>query len=311
MVAQFADISVFSDANIDWQAYKAWSLEGDGISRVAMRSSYGTGYVDGHFDAYRKGARLAGIDAMLIYHYAYPQFNDPQAEADWAHHVIGIVRDQDIVVLDFEEGVSQATAAWAYAWLARQEQNYGGKLPAIYGSSSYIRERLQDARLARYPLWLADWQFTPDARPVCPPPWASYPWLQYTDHATVPGIAGAVDANIYLGGTMIPSGWHDDGVTLTASNGNKVVLGFRDYVLSHNWDPTNLPLENEQHADPLELSNPSLGAGSRQRFRWLTLEYTPAIGVVIGWTGQELIKMEQLLKHYQDIVDQAKKVLSS
>src|SRR5207245_336630 len=35
----------------------------------------------------------------------------------------------------------------------------------------------------------------------------------------------------------VPAGWKDDGTTLTAPNGYKVVQGFRGYVLAHEWHP--------------------------------------------------------------------------
>jgi hypothetical protein len=45
----------------------------------------------------------------------------------------------------------------------------------------------------------------------------------------------------------IPTGWHDDGTTLTAPNGVKVVHGFRDMILNHNpeWDSNLIPLDVE------------------------------------------------------------------
>src|SRR5580765_2647728 len=189
MVPQFCDVSQFQPANIDWQAYKAWSAIADGISRVAIRSSYGVGYKDVHFAQYRQGALAAGIDQILFYHYSYPSLNSAVNEANSQRQIVGDVRPQDLLVLDFEENVDAATSAWALAWLAQQEANYSGKLPRIYASSAYIQERLNDSRLAKYPLWLANWTFNPNIRPPVPTPWSSYEIVQYTDHATnVPGI---------------------------------------------------------------------------------------------------------------------------
>jgi GH25 family lysozyme M1 (1,4-beta-N-acetylmuramidase) len=197
---QFVDVSQFQPANIDWKAYKAWSASGDGISRVSLRSSYGNGYQDPHFAAYRQGALAAGIDVLILYHYSYPSINNPIAEANSQYNIVGAIRPQDILILDFEENVPQATPAWALAWLGQQEANYGGKLPGLYASSAYIQARLQDSRLAKYPLWLANWQYTPDERPPVPAPWTQYEFAQYTDRATnVPGIGGTVDADIFLG----------------------------------------------------------------------------------------------------------------
>lgn len=93
----------------------------------------------------------------------------------------------------------------------------------------------------------------------------------------------------------IPNGWQYDTAKkeLTAPNGFKVVLGFCDHVLNNPWDPGNVPLENEAGVNPLEISNPGLGGGTRQRFRKTTLEYTAKMGVFESWTGQELIALEQ------------------
>ncbi|HZU68846.1 MAG TPA: hypothetical protein VFA09_16330 [Ktedonobacteraceae bacterium] len=90
---------------------------------------------------------------------------------------------------------------------------------------------------------------------------------------------------------IIPAGWHDDGNTLTAPNGHKVVHGFREYVLKNNWPPANMPLQEEIGRNPLEESNPSLGAGTQQVFRWTMLEWTPSRGVFIAWIGQEFLKI--------------------
>ncbi|GHO85793.1 hypothetical protein [Dictyobacter formicarum] len=92
----------------------------------------------------------------------------------------------------------------------------------------------------------------------------------------------------------VPTGWKDDGTTLTAPNGNPVVKGFRSYILTHGWDSDDLPLEAEQSVSQLEVGNPGLGGGSRQRFRRTTLEWNPTHAVFEAWTGQELIALEQL-----------------
>jgi hypothetical protein len=93
------------------------------------------------------------------------------------------------------------------------------------------------------------------------------------------------------------AGWKYDSQVKqwTAPNGFIVQMGFADEV-SKSWNPQDLPLENEQSVSQLELSNPSLGGGSRQRFRMTTLEWTPARGVFRAWTGPELIELEKRLQ---------------
>ena len=108
------------------------------------------------------------------------------------------------------------------------------------------------------------------------------------------------------GTTMtIPQGWHDNGSVLTAPNGVRVQHGFRDYVLKHAWDPDNWPLQAEEGATQLELSNPSLGGGTRQLFRKAMLEFTPHRGVFEAWIGSELRAYHQTLATLQSQLLQA------
>jgi hypothetical protein len=89
----------------------------------------------------------------------------------------------------------------------------------------------------------------------------------------------------------IPSGWRDDGTTLTAPNSVPVVKGFRDYVLNHQWDNFNLPLHPEYGANPMDPEAPSVGAGTRQDFREGSLGWTPSMGVARVWVGDELLAL--------------------
>src|SRR5258707_819902 len=116
--------------------------------------------------------------------------------------------------------------------------------------------------------------------------WQTYAWSggqwdprahiqQYSNGVIMSGQSVDYDRSIKSdygqwtqGGTMVPANWKDDGTTLTAPNGVKVVHGFRDYVLAHNWDPGNIPLAAEFGTSLLESSNPSLGGGTQQLFNW-------------------------------------------
>lgn len=95
------------------------------------------------------------------------------------------------------------------------------------------------------------------------------------------------------GGSMVPTGWTDANNVLTAPNGVSVRLGFRDFVLSNNWSKDNWPLGAEYGTDLLEASNPSLGGGTQQVFRWGMLAYTATRGVFMEWCGVELAYARQ------------------
>ena len=87
----------------------------------------------------------------------------------------------------------------------------------------------------------------------------------------------------------VPTGWSDDGMTLKAPNGHRVVKGFRDYILTHSWDRADVPLQEEEQLAQIEESNTSLGAGSRQIFAVSMLEWTKKLGVKQANVGQELL----------------------
>lgn len=95
----------------------------------------------------------------------------------------------------------------------------------------------------------------------------------------------------------IPTGWRDDGTTLTAPNGVGVVRGFREWVLSHSWDTNNTPLAAERviASGSIEPGNPAMGPGSRQDFRFASLGWTQATGVYVIAVGQDIVALEQQL----------------
>jgi hypothetical protein len=105
----------------------------------------------------------------------------------------------------------------------------------------------------------------PVNRARCPGP---YPW-------------DALWAYLKGGGTTgtIPQGWKDDGKVLSFG-GIPVDSGFRGYILSHQWDPANVPLGPAYGANPAQLHRPDLGIGTRQLFKFGLLWWTPKAGVV-------------------------------
>lgn len=222
----YADISSYQ-GGIDWQQYVAWARQWDGIARVAVKATEGAGFTDPRFYANHAEALAAGVDVIISYHFGRPDLNGAVTEANWMYQVVGNSRAQDLLMLDYEQNTSAATAEWAYDFLSRLE-SLSGRLPAIYASAAYIRTRLQDARLARFPLILAEWTYDAAARPGCPAPWTSYLAIQYSDKASIPGISGAVDANVFLG---------EIGQSMTKLNTHGEVADFLDvdqFIAGHS-----------------------------------------------------------------------------
>lgn len=106
--------------------------------------------------------------------------------------------------------------------------------------------------------------------------------------------------------TGVPTGWKDDGTTLTAPNGVKVIRGFRAYVLANKWDKSNWPLVAEYSSNSIEPGNPSIGAGVRQDFRWMSLGWTEAKDVYVIWTGQDFLALRQQLADALKMVEDLK-----
>jgi hypothetical protein len=116
----------------------------------------------------------------------------------------------------------------------------------------------------------------------------------------------AREGNATGGGTTkaVPTGCKDDGTTKTAPNGVPVTLGFRGYVLGHDWDANDWPLAAERHLESIEPGDPGAGAGQRQDFRMTSLGWNSARGVYRIWVGRDLAALEvQLADRDKRIAD--------
>lgn len=116
------------------------------------------------------------------------------------------------------------------------------------------------------------------------------------NRARCPGPAYPLDElirNLPAGGNIsmstIPQGWADDGQTLTAPNGHKVALGFRNWILQNGIDKLGQPLEEEHGANPVEeYWSQTPPDGTRQLFNFGELGYTKARGAYLVGIGNEL-----------------------
>lgn len=198
MSGLYVDMSAARKEIVDWQVYKEWSARQDGQARVAMRASYGYGYSDALYASYASGAKGVGIETVISYHYAYPQYNSPSSEATWfVNQVEQQFQGQQILMLDFEENNSLATAEWAIEFLGVVKAH--GHIPVIYADLSMIADKLQDDRLPEFGLILADWTYDPANWPPVPAPWKHLFAWQYSDNVTVPGLNLTADGNVFFG----------------------------------------------------------------------------------------------------------------
>lgn len=123
---------------------------------------------------------------------------------------------------------------------------------------------------------------------VVVPPWKTRPLSADPTKEPQHGETQAPKPTPVTPGT--PLGWHDDGKTLTAPNGFKVVAGFRNFILGQkDWDHNDMPLQNEENVPGLEISNVSLGPGSQQVFLYSLLGWTKEKGVMREYIGKEYL----------------------
>jgi hypothetical protein len=79
----------------------------------------------------------------------------------------------------------------------------------------------------------------------------------------------------------VPQGWKDSGEALVAPNGKAVVLGFRKWILAHDWRGDDVPLGNEYGTD----------TGSRQDFLYEFLLWDKQSNVISSHPyGQEYLR---------------------
>lgn len=78
----------------------------------------------------------------------------------------------------------------------------------------------------------------------------------------------------------LPAGWTDDGTTLRAPNCPQVVtLGNRDWILSTNWRPENVPITSAY----------AWNGGTRQDFLYCSLAWDKTRGVYVCETEDQIV----------------------
>lgn len=196
---QYIDISGWQEpSSIDWQAYKQWSASVDGVSRVAIKVNEGTAGIDAHCHQHWLNALEAGIDQIILYHYARPDLNANAGDevASYLYQIGSGLRKNDLLMLDYEK--MPESAVWALEWLKNISSKFAPERCAIYANRNAVLTHLQDSSLAAFPLILAQWTYDANDIPSAPLPWTSMLALQYSNKQNVPGVSGAVDADVFL-----------------------------------------------------------------------------------------------------------------
>lgn len=186
------DVSHYQ-GTIDW-AQVAQSGRAFGIAKATE----GTGYVDPKLATNFAGMKSAGVvrGAYCFFH----ADEDPIAQADHYLATAQLAQGDLPPILDLETTNGQsgsAVLAATIAWLDHVNAMTGAK-PILYTSRSFVNNTLGNpAGLdAHAELWLANWG---PACPNLPAPFTAWPFWQYSDSGSVPGISGACDVDQFNG----------------------------------------------------------------------------------------------------------------
>jgi GH25 family lysozyme M1 (1,4-beta-N-acetylmuramidase) len=189
------DVSGWQGTSINWSSVRA-----AGKVFAFAKASEGTGFTDASFAHNWPGMRNAGL-LRGAYHFFRPG-SDPTTQADHFVDVInangGMVAGDLPPVADVEVSDSQAAStviARLRVFLDRVQARTG-RLPLIYTANFFWGEYLGNPNFSNYPLWVAN--YGPSC-PYLPNAWSNWRFWQYSDNATVSGIPGGVDADMFNG----------------------------------------------------------------------------------------------------------------
>jgi GH25 family lysozyme M1 (1,4-beta-N-acetylmuramidase) len=214
------DVNATQGSNIDWSsAYDA------GYRFVYVKATSGDAdlptLVNAHFENQVDSAKDAGL-AVGVYHFAYPETNNPEDEALYFLDVAGdYIRDGylrpalDIEALSEPAGQMANGASlseWIRIWIESVEAATGVE-PLLYTTSDYAKNHLDPGLASQqsgYDLWIAHWRCNSSVPPDCGVwngRWAFWQYWAPTEpgitgcgHNSIPGIGEDVDLDIFNGG---------------------------------------------------------------------------------------------------------------
>lgn len=183
-----------NNGTIDWRKVAA-----DGVDFAWVKATEGRTFIDRYFTPNLLGARQAGV-AVGAYHYARPDNNSPEQEADHFLRVYRALPGDLLPVLDFETKARLSPAemtGWAKRWM--QLVKDGLHCDVVFYSYPYFIGGTMGgaAALKRERLWLADYGPNDGRRHRQGYHFPIFDQVahQYTSNGHVGGINGRVDLN--------------------------------------------------------------------------------------------------------------------
>jgi len=229
------DISQWN-GTIDWKTAKANGVEFAFI-RVGYRG-YGSSGSIGSDDmaiVNMANAKAAGVKIGVYFFSQAITPSEAEVEARFTLSMISGYALDLPVVMDYEyagspgrlrgANLSQRQATDCMEAFAKVVEA-SGYTPMIYASETFLEDQLYDYELAaQYPVWLAHYTTCTDYK-------GQYNFWQHTDRATVAGMSGAVDGNV----------WYDRGEKYNngAYNayGRTRTVAYQTHLAKSGWETT-------------------------------------------------------------------------
>ena len=157
------DISEWQDINPT--AYKDYDF-------IVMKATEGKTYDDPNMASHAQNA-LANGQLIGFYHYARPENNSAEDEAEHFLRVVKPYIGKAVLALDYEGTALKYGAEWALKWLDAVYQKTGVR-PLIYLQGSQVKN-YKSVMEKNYGLWVAHWGV--DSPTIAP--WSFYAMWQY------------------------------------------------------------------------------------------------------------------------------------
>lgn len=185
------DVSEYQ-GTIDWKT--ATNIQGTHpLDFVFVRATAGKNRVDGKFHSNWKAAKKHKL-VRGAYHYYRPNENSLE-QAENFIKTVKLSKGDLPPVLDIEKLPKNQSIdslkVGLQRWLNKVEAHYKVK-PLIYSGESYYKDFLED-EFGEYYFWIANYNYFVEN--------IKDDWLfwQFSEQATIPGIKGLVDVNVYNG----------------------------------------------------------------------------------------------------------------
>lgn len=178
---------------INWAEVAAMDIKGIKISFAFIKATEGITRQDRHFARNWKKTRAAGI-LRGAYHFYHPS-RDAAKQAQNFINTVKLEKGDLPPVLDIEVSNRRSKkeiVEGALEWCRIVEEHYGMK-PIIYTSPGYYDKYLADD-FEDFTLWIAHYE--QDKPRMHHRRWQFW---QHTDKATINGISGGVDLNVWNG----------------------------------------------------------------------------------------------------------------